>query len=38
MLPHRPEPMRSLKPERVAYWYLRLNGFLQIENQGFKVA
>jgi hypothetical protein len=22
----------SLKPERVAYWYFRLNGFLQIEN------
>jgi len=22
----------SLKPERVAYWYLRLNGFLQFEN------
>ena len=21
-----------LKPEKVAYWYLRLNGFLQIEN------
>lgn len=23
---------RPLKPERVAYWYFRLNGFLQIEN------
>lgn len=22
----------SLKPEKVAYWYFRLNGFLQIEN------
>jgi len=22
----------SLIPEKVAYWYLRLNGFLQIEN------
>ena len=22
----------TLKPERVAYWYLRLNGFLQFEN------
>lgn len=22
----------SLNPEKVAHWYLRLNGFLQIEN------
>ena len=24
--------MTSLDPEKVAYWYFRLNGFLQIEN------
>ena len=24
--------IKSLTPERVAYWYFRLNGFLQIEN------
>ena len=23
---------RRLDPEKVAYWYFRLNGFLQIEN------
>ena len=23
---------RELSPEKVAYWYFRLNGFLQIEN------
>jgi hypothetical protein len=31
-----PRSLRALKggldPEKVAYWYLRLNGFLQIEN------
>lgn len=25
-------PAESLSPEKVAYWYFRLNGFLQIEN------
>ena len=25
-------PQEPLDPEKVAYWYLRLNGFLQIEN------
>ena len=30
-LPHR-RPSGSLIPEKVAYWYFRLNGFLQIEN------
>jgi hypothetical protein len=25
-------PRESLDPEKVAYWYFRLNGFLQIEN------
>jgi hypothetical protein len=29
--PLRPE-FKSLRPEKVAYWYFRLNGFLQIEN------
>lgn len=29
--PMRPE-VRSLQPEKAAYWYFRLNGFLQIEN------
>ena len=29
--PQRPVPDR-LDPEKVAYWYFRLNGFLQIEN------
>jgi hypothetical protein len=29
--PPRPAPDR-LKPEKVAYWYFRLNGFFQIEN------
>jgi hypothetical protein len=29
--PHR-APRDSLDPEKVAYWYFRLNGFLQIEN------
>ena len=29
--PVRPE-VKSLDPEKVAYWYLRLNGFFQIEN------
>lgn len=29
--PHRPVPDR-LNPEKVAYWYFRLNGFFQIEN------
>ena len=29
---HRSQHSRRLDPERVAYWYLRLNGFLQIEN------
>jgi hypothetical protein len=28
----RPAPAPKLDPERVAYWYLRLNGFLQIDN------
>ena len=27
-----PPPPTPLDPEKVAYWYLRLNGFLQIEN------
>lgn len=27
-----PAPAPRLDPERVAYWYLRLNGFLQFEN------
>jgi hypothetical protein len=27
-----PPPITSLFPEKVAYWYFRLNGFLQIEN------
>ena len=25
-------PQERLDPEKVAYWYFRLNGFLQIEN------
>lgn len=25
-------PLARLDPERIAYWYLRLNGFLQIDN------
>ncbi len=25
-------PIEWLDPEKVAYWYFRLNGFLQIEN------
>lgn len=29
---HHSQQGRRLDPERVAYWYLRLNGFLQIEN------
>lgn len=28
----RPRPPERLDPEKVAYWYFRLNGFLQIEN------
>ena len=27
-----PLPAGSLEPEKIAYWYFRLNGFLQIEN------
>src|SRR5450432_1539877 len=30
-VPRRPMPDR-LDPEKVAYWYFRLNGFFQIEN------
>ncbi len=30
-MPVRPE-VKSLNPEKVAYWYFRLNGFFQIEN------
>jgi hypothetical protein len=30
--PPRPLPVGSLEPEKIAYWYFRLNGFLQIEN------
>lgn len=30
--PPRPLPLEALIPEKVAYWYFRLNGFLQIEN------
>jgi hypothetical protein len=30
-LAHRTAPDR-LEPEKVAYWYFRLNGFFQIEN------
>ncbi len=26
------QAIKSLTPEKVAYWYFRLNGFLQIEN------
>jgi hypothetical protein len=31
-MPHNRAPEVRLPPERVAYWYFRLNGFLQIEN------
>lgn len=27
-----PDPPPRFSPEKVAYWYFRLNGFLQIEN------
>lgn len=30
--PPRPLPTGSLESEKIAYWYFRLNGFLQIEN------
>ncbi len=32
MLLHEVQQTRKLNPEKVAYWYFRLNGFLQIEN------
>jgi hypothetical protein len=31
-MPTSASPMADLDPEKVAYWYFRLNGFLQIEN------
>ena len=32
MSPSQRRPSENLNPEKVAYWYFRLNGFLQIEN------
>jgi hypothetical protein len=32
MASRNPAPVSRLDPEKVAYWYFRLNGFLQIEN------
>ena len=31
-MPRGPMGGDNLNPEKVAYWYFRLNGFLQIEN------
>ncbi len=32
MPPRETQTTKRLKPDKVAYWYFRLNGFLQIEN------
>jgi hypothetical protein len=33
--PNQQQPLR-LAPEKVAYWYFRVNGFLQVENFGVR--